>query len=203
MIGSSDMTPAAVPDSLSADVLDGLERVDLPSYLVDRDGRIRWLNDTALSLLGDARGRLLWSLVPPDHVQRSREQLARKVVGGTSRTNFELDVIDRKGERRSVCISSVPLRRGREVVGVFGVARPFVRDDDPGREPDSPPAPTLTPRQQEVLVLLADGASTLQIASSLGLAEETVRNHIRQLLRRLGVHSRLAAVAYARRHGLL
>ena len=53
MIGSSDMTPAAVPDSLSADVLDGLERVDLPSYLVDRDGRIRWLNDAALSLLGE------------------------------------------------------------------------------------------------------------------------------------------------------
>ena len=64
MIGSSDMTPAAVPDSLSADVLDGLERVDLPSYLVDRDGRIRWLNDAALALLGDARGRAGRSVHP-------------------------------------------------------------------------------------------------------------------------------------------
>jgi DNA-binding NarL/FixJ family response regulator len=54
-----------------------------------------------------------------------------------------------------------------------------------------------------VLALLAEGASTPQIASALGLAEETVRNHVRQLLRRLGVHSRLAAVAYARRNGLL
>jgi DNA-binding NarL/FixJ family response regulator len=54
-----------------------------------------------------------------------------------------------------------------------------------------------------VLTLLADGASTEEIAKALALSEETVRNHIRQLLRRLGVHSRLAAVAYARRHRLL
>jgi DNA-binding NarL/FixJ family response regulator len=43
----------------------------------------------------------------------------------------------------------------------------------------------------------------MQIATTLGLAEETVRNHIRQLLRRLGVHTRLAAVAHARREGLI
>jgi two-component system nitrate/nitrite response regulator NarL len=49
----------------------------------------------------------------------------------------------------------------------------------------------------------AEGASTVQIAQQLGLAEDTVRNHVREILRRLGVHSRIAAVAFARRHGLL
>jgi PAS domain S-box-containing protein len=191
------------PGSLCIDVLDGLERVSMPSYLADREGRIRWLNEEALALFGDARGRLLSSLAAPDHAQRSREQLAKKVVGGAGRTDFEIDVIGRNGERLTWCVSSVPVRRDRAVVGVFGVARPCgetVRERETGAAAaDS----GLTPRQREVLALLAEGSSTPQIAGTLGLAEETVRNHIRQLLRRLGVHTRLAAVAHARREGLL
>jgi PAS domain S-box-containing protein len=175
----------------------------MPAYLVDRHGRIRWLNAAALSLLGDARGRLLSSLAAPDHVQRSREQLARKLVGGRSRTDFEIDVIDRHGGRTPISVSSVPVRHGRDVVGVFGVANPRPRPDARAGVGEPELEPSLTPRQHEVLRLLADGASTEEVAAALGLSEETVRNHIRQLLRRLGVHSRLAAVAYARRHGLL
>jgi PAS domain S-box-containing protein len=184
-------------------VLDGLERVGMPSYLVDRDGRIRWLNEAALSLYGDARGRLLSSLAAPDHAQRSREQLAKKVIGGAGRTDFELDTIDRNGDRTPVRISSVPVRRGSAIVGVFGVALPYGEASGAGPERGAASGESLTPRQREVLTLLAEGASTPQIAATLGLAEETVRNHIRQLLRRLGVHSRLAAVAHARRYGLI
>jgi DNA-binding NarL/FixJ family response regulator len=54
-----------------------------------------------------------------------------------------------------------------------------------------------------VLRLLDAGASTDQIATELTLSKETVRNHIRQVLRALGAHSRLEAVALARRQGLL
>jgi DNA-binding NarL/FixJ family response regulator len=61
----------------------------------------------------------------------------------------------------------------------------------------------LTPRQHEVLVLLADGLSSEQIATRLELSIDTVRNHVREILRRLGVHSRIAAVAMARRYRLL
>ena len=193
------------PGSLCIDVLDGLERVSMPSYLVDRDGRIRWLNEAALALFGDARGRLLSSLAAPEHAQRSREQLARKLIGGASRTDFEIDTIDRNGRRTTMSVSSVPVRRGQAVVGVFGVAQPCgeVSSTPAERDAAASGGESLTPRQREVLALLADGASTTQIATTLGLAEETVRNHIRQLLRRLGVHSRLAAVAHARRHGLI
>lgn len=193
------------PGSLSIDVLEGLERVGVPSYLADREGRIRWLNEEALSTFGDARGRLLSSLAAPDHAQRSREQLAKKVVGGAGRTDFEIDVIGRNGKRITWCVSSVPVHRDRTVVGIFGVARPCgeaVRERAESRDPAAVGS-RLTPRQREVLALLAEGASTTQIATTLGLAEETVRNHIRQLLRRLGVHTRLAAVAYARREGLI
>jgi DNA-binding NarL/FixJ family response regulator len=50
-----------------------------------------------------------------------------------------------------------------------------------------------------VLELLERGLSTKQIAEQLHLSTETVRNHIRHLLRAVGAHSRLEAVAIANR----
>ena len=61
----------------------------------------------------------------------------------------------------------------------------------------------LSPRQQEVLELLADGHSADTIARTLGLSLPTVRNHISATLRRLDCHSQLEAVAVARRRHLL
>jgi PAS domain S-box-containing protein len=57
----------------------------------------------------------------------------------------------------------------------------------------------LTPRQQHVLGLLADGIPAKVIAWRLGLAEVTVRNHIRAILAALETHSQLEAIAKARR----
>jgi DNA-binding CsgD family transcriptional regulator len=94
-------------------------------------------------------------------------------------------------------VSSVAVRDGRRVVGVFGVAQPSLIRESRGA------APVLTPRQAEVLHLLAGGASTAQIQETLQLSRETVRNHISHLLRALGAHSRLQAVAMARRNGLI
>ncbi|MDX6482286.1 MAG: hypothetical protein QOE95_57, partial [Gaiellaceae bacterium] len=61
----------------------------------------------------------------------------------------------------------------------------------------------LTPRQRQVLQLLGDGRTTVTIASDLGIADETARNHIKAVLRALGARSRLEAVVAARREGLL
>ena len=52
-------------------------------------------------------------------------------------------------------------------------------------------------------MLLANGIPAREIALRLGLAEPTVRNHIRHLLRKLGCHSQLEAVAVAYRLGLI
>ena len=57
----------------------------------------------------------------------------------------------------------------------------------------------LTPREWEVLDLLIDGESTAAIAQTLGLALETVRSHIKHVLRKLGVGTRGEAVAIAQR----
>lgn len=64
-------------------------------------------------------------------------------------------------------------------------------------------AGTLTPRELEVLRLLARGTGTRAIAEKLSLTPTTVRNHIQRILPKLGAHNRLEAVAAASRHGLL
>jgi DNA-binding NarL/FixJ family response regulator len=63
--------------------------------------------------------------------------------------------------------------------------------------------PSLTPRQLEVLKLLSEGKSAREIGSDLYLSQATVRNHIRALFQALGAHSQLAALAKARKMGIL
>lgn len=60
----------------------------------------------------------------------------------------------------------------------------------------------LTRREREVLRLLSTGANTRTAAERLGVSPATIRNHVQNLLGKLGVHSRLQAVAYATAHGL-
>ena len=61
----------------------------------------------------------------------------------------------------------------------------------------------LSPRQRQVLGLLADGFGPTAIERRLGLSLPTVRNHVAAVLHRLGCHSQLEAVAIARRRGLI
>ena len=170
-----------------------LEHVNVPSYLIDTTGVIRWVNPAARAIVGDVRGRQFTSVVAPEDSRRARELFARKVVGTAKVTDAPVVVIDADGERAAVEVSSVPLYRGEHVIGVFGQV------SDVMEEPHPHPELPLTPRQAEVLELLEKGRSTMQIAEELGLASETVRNHIRHLLRAVGAHSRLEAVAIASR----
>ncbi|MFC5829793.1 response regulator [Nonomuraea insulae] len=61
----------------------------------------------------------------------------------------------------------------------------------------------LTARERETLLLLAEGASTHEISDRLGVARNTARNHVQHVLEKLGARSKLEAVAFARRDGLL
>jgi DNA-binding NarL/FixJ family response regulator len=66
---------------------------------------------------------------------------------------------------------------------------------------NAPPA-GLTPRETEVLRLLAEGRSNRAIADFLFLSERTVEHHVQHILSKLGLESRTAAATYAVRHGL-
>jgi len=61
----------------------------------------------------------------------------------------------------------------------------------------------LTPREREVLARLVYGESTTNMARSMGVRLSTLRTHIDSVLIKLGVHSRLEAVAYAVREGIV
>lgn len=61
---------------------------------------------------------------------------------------------------------------------------------------------SLTRREREMLALLCEGFSNAQIGGQLGIAEKTVRNHVSHLYRKLGVHSRAAAIVLAFEHKL-
>jgi len=65
------------------------------------------------------------------------------------------------------------------------------------------PCASVTAREREVIRLLAQGASTGSIAAKLVITERTARNHIQNILCKLGAHSRLEAVARASTSGLL
>jgi two-component system nitrate/nitrite response regulator NarL len=71
------------------------------------------------------------------------------------------------------------------------------------RAPEPRPWGSLTSRELEILVLLAQGVATRDIAVLLHIAPHTVRSHVQSLMSKLGVHSRLEAVASARRRGLI
>ena len=71
------------------------------------------------------------------------------------------------------------------------------------RETRPRPLEPLTARELEVLQLLAEGASTSQASQRLGISTATLRAHVQAILRKLGAHSRLEAVAEAARLGVI
>ncbi len=71
------------------------------------------------------------------------------------------------------------------------------RTDRPGARPDG-----LTPREVDVLRLVARGASNKEIATALVISEKTARNHVERTYAKIGVSNRIGASMYALRHGL-
>ena len=184
--------PVHALKAMGADVEGALEHVNVPSYVIDHTGVIRWMNEAARRIVGDQVGRQFTSVVAPDETLRAREIFARNLLGKKPVNDSSVVVVDGAGQRVSVEVSAVPLRRGDRVIGVFGQVSDVIE------EPQPHPQLHLTPRQAEVLRLLERGRSTQQIAEELHLSRETVRNHVRHLLHAVGASSRLEAVALAR-----
>ncbi len=105
----------------------------------------------------------------------------------------------RDGMRKELTVSTISVRDGSEPLFIHllrngeEIAAGEERAKPSGREP------RLTDRQLEVLALMAEGLSARSISERLGIAEPTVRNHIRSILLELGCHSQLEALAKARR----
>jgi DNA-binding NarL/FixJ family response regulator len=78
----------------------------------------------------------------------------------------------------------------------------FAHHHRPRRKPGPPESP-LTPREVEVLTLVASGQSNAEIAATLTLSENTVKTHVTHVLDKLLLRDRIHAVIYAYEHGIV
>lgn len=185
---------------IAPDLAPSIEKLTVPAYVLDRNATVRWLNAAALARFGDLRGKKISQIVEPAYAARARQEFAAKLLGTQESTEATVTVRTADGTRLGVEISSTQLLDQGSIVGVFGLANPA---DELVSASASADSPHLTPRQLDVLRYLAAGHSTAAIAAKLGISIDTVRNHIRGIMARLEVHSRLEAVIRAHDLGLV
>ncbi len=95
--------------------------------------------------------------------------------------------------------------RGKTVIapGLTGVLAKVVKEGDSRREQDAKsPFGRLTPRELEILCHLSEGQSNKMIARNLDISDGTVKLHVKAILRKLGVRSRVEAAVMAVEHGV-
>ena len=185
---------------IAPDIAPSVARLPMPAYILDRNGVVRWLNLAAVKEFGDMRGKRITQIVEPEYATLARQEFAAKLLGTVTSTEGTVCVRTAEGRRVEVDISSTQLLQDGSIVGVFGLADPTGAATPPlGRRSSV----HLTPRQHDVLRYVAAGYSTENIAKTLGISIETVRNHVRGLMGRLGVHTRLEAVIRGHELGLV
>jgi LuxR family transcriptional regulator, maltose regulon positive regulatory protein len=101
--------------------------------------------------------------------------------------------------RLALAASLAALGRGEAAEREAAAARKRLRELS---APAAPPLPALTPREREVLALLAEGLTNRRIAERLVVSEHTVHRHVASILRKLDLPTRAAAAAVAARAGL-
>jgi PAS domain S-box-containing protein len=190
----------------------GLQDVDVwlvdslvvPVSLHDVHGRFVHVNAAAERASGysneQLRGTHLTDLVPPE-ARSVVDALFRRAVEHGEPTNFETSFVDAGGHLRGTRAQHLPLRRHDTIVGVLILA--FDAPLPPSLPIRADQVPRLTPRQREVISLIAAGLSTTDVARDLMLSPETVRNHLRNASRELDAHTRVELIASAQRLGLL
>jgi PAS domain S-box-containing protein len=211
--------PAAVETLTGAHTTDAVFVIDPEYRVVHWDTRMESLTGFAAA---EALGRPCHETLSGEcegggsfyASERSGMQLAR--AGGTP-PGCDVRISTRWGEKRWVGVStlSVPSSEGPYLVHLvrdaqkthetLELARGLIRlsSDEKPAAPAPEDVPEISPRQMEVLEMLAAGKSVKEISAELFLSRATVRNHVRSILRALESHSQLEALAKARRLGLL
>jgi len=215
------------------DPLDIITRTGAAAFAADEKGRIAIWNKGAEQMLGypasQVLGKSCHRIVCGLDVFGNRfcdQKCPLMCMADRVETvrHFELDVRAESGEMitASFSVVALPGPRARQYTLIHFFERVDRRRDvndlirriltqqhapEASRptvgEPPPAPSPALTSREIQILALLAEGASTQGIADSLFISVTTTRNHVQNILRKLGVHSKLEAVSLALRTHLL
>jgi PAS domain S-box-containing protein len=218
-------------DGTGGETLEMFEGVGDGAFAVDADSRIVMWNSAAERLLGFPREAVVGRPCHEVFAGRDRSgnlacfpgcQCRALVERGEPVRHFDLRVRRANGEEAWLNVSTIPIRQPdgtlRATVHLFRTAeaRADVGEmveavlERLGREPA--PARSigmaaaldrLSRREVEVLALLANGAGSREVAERLCISLTTVRNHTQNILTKLGVHSKVEAVALALRQRLV
>ncbi len=135
--------------------------------------------------------------------------VARALSRGQTVPAFCMDLCVAGRQRRAFTLGFLVDESTKFLIHVFRECLPGESAQDgqaagtaqPGPSADQAEIAGLTRRQHQVLQLIVSGATSIQIARSLGVTHATARNHVQNLLTRLGVRSRLEAALLAQRTG--
>jgi PAS domain S-box-containing protein len=203
---------------------EGLMQAGDGACVMAPDGRITLWNDAAERMLGRPAREVLGRRCCDVFAGRDRDGnllcypacRMRTLMGRGERVqHFEMhtQARDRRELWLDVSVLVLPSANGAEGVYLFRdvTGQKHLADllrergaprSEAGGDPE-PGAATLTRRETEVLGLVAQGHRTKAVAERLHVSTATVRNHVQNILGKLGAHNRLEAVAYATRHRLL
>jgi two-component system nitrate/nitrite response regulator NarL len=141
-------------------------------------------SDADLEITGDDRPRIVVLEDESTRIEPDVLDWADGVVSKELPTEEFVDAVESIAEGRPAPQTVTPIPRGQGThSGIDGVA--------------------LTERERDVLQLLVEGAGATEISRELGVTRHTARKHVQNVLTKLQVHSRLAAMMFAIEHGLV
>ncbi|MDP2239089.1 MAG: LuxR C-terminal-related transcriptional regulator [Burkholderiales bacterium] len=217
--------PPPIIGTASPIIADLLLRAADGVFAVDANQRITFWNPASERFLGisasQALGHPCYRLIQGCDIKGRPVcgpvcQIARLAKGGAAPATFELAINNKHDHPQPVGVSTVLAPSPRD--GLWTVIHVLRRGHAIEQRPAQPghgksaksnaivtPARSypLTAREQKILQLLAEGFSAVTISRDLCISRATVRNHIQHILNKLGLHSKLEAVAYAYRRHLI
>jgi len=192
-------------------------------FVIDGDGRIVLWNRSAEKIMGytprEAIGRPCRDIF--GGVDGDGNRLCHQGCQVTSRVklsepiqNFDMQTRSKSGKPGWINVSvltaspddtagPLTIHLFRDVTATRELLRLVHERFAPPAANGGPAAAVLTRRELEVLRLMTLGVSTAAAAERLHVSRATIRNHVQNILGKLNVHSRLAAVAYANKHRML
>lgn len=202
----SEMTSAQSRDRDDARLQEVADAMSTGTVLVDTQGKVVWLDPAARRRIN---GGLTGLVLPVPRPQAGAvDCFAMPMEITVDGETLRICVLQQAGEDKSgsemIAIIESLMADGSSWFASV-VERLKAMRQGPSEPPPTPPTAALdalSNREREVLGLICEGLSDLHMSEQLGLSENTVRNHIASLYRKIGVNRRTAAIIWARERGI-